>query len=63
MTAEVRDALDALPPVGETSSGPLGPGLLASGRLGTIIGWLQIGLDESARRDREGTQATSATDS
>src|SRR3954447_17712334 len=32
MTAEVRDALRALPPVGENTSGPLGPGLLASGQ-------------------------------
>jgi len=61
MTAEVRAALSALPPVGENSSGPLGPGLLASGQLGTIIGALQTGLAESARRDRERTQATSAT--
>jgi hypothetical protein len=44
MSAEVRAALRALPPVGEDSSGPLGPGLLASGRLGTIIRDLQAGL-------------------
>ncbi|HXW80949.1 MAG TPA: hypothetical protein VEJ84_15710, partial [Acidimicrobiales bacterium] len=31
MSAEVRAALRALPPVGENSAGPLGPGLLASG--------------------------------
>jgi hypothetical protein len=62
MTAEVRAVLSALPPVGENSSGPLGPGLLASGQLGTILRQLQIGLDESARRDRESTQAISATD-
>ncbi|MGH8960586.1 MAG: putative immunity protein, partial [Jatrophihabitantaceae bacterium] len=36
MSPEVRAALRTLPPVGENSSGPLGPGLLASGQLGTI---------------------------
>src|SRR5213078_2180323 len=46
MTAEVRAALRALPPVGENSSGPLGPGLLSSGQLGTIIRELQAGLTE-----------------
>ena len=44
MSPEVRAALRALPPVGENSSGPLGPGLLASGQLGTIIRDLQAGL-------------------
>jgi len=44
MTAEVRAALQSLPPVGENRSGPLGPGLLASGQLGTIIRDLQAGL-------------------
>jgi hypothetical protein len=44
MSAEVRAALRALPPVGENSAGPLGPGLLASGQLGAIIRGLQAGL-------------------
>jgi hypothetical protein len=44
MSAEVRAALRKLPPVGENRSGPLGPGLLASGSLGTIIRDLQAGL-------------------
>jgi len=44
MSTEVRAALRALPPVGENRSGPLGPGLLASGELGTIIRDLQAGL-------------------
>jgi hypothetical protein len=44
ISAEVRAALRALPPIGENSSGPLGPGLLASGQLGTIIRDLQTGL-------------------
>jgi hypothetical protein len=46
MTAEVRAALRALPPVGENSSGPLGLGLLSSGQLGTIVRKLQAGLIE-----------------
>jgi hypothetical protein len=44
MSDEVRDALRKLPPVGENRSGPLGPGLLASGSLGAIIRDLQAGL-------------------
>lgn len=44
MSAEVRAALRTLPPVGQNSSGPLGPGLLASGQLGTIICDLQARL-------------------
>ncbi len=44
MSAEVRGALRLLPSVGENPSGPLGPGLLASGVLGTIIRDLQAGL-------------------
>src|SRR4029453_8625434 len=44
MSAGLRAALRALPPIGQNSSGPLGPGLFASGRLGTIIRDLQAGL-------------------
>jgi hypothetical protein len=44
VSAEARTALRQLPPVGENRSGPLGPGLLASGVLGTIIRELQVGL-------------------
>jgi Imm-5 like putative immunity protein len=44
MSSAVRAALGHLPPVGENSSGPLGPGLLASGLLGTIIRELQTSL-------------------
>jgi hypothetical protein len=47
MSAEVRAALRALPPIGEDSSGPLGPGLLTSGELGTIIRELQAGLTQT----------------
>jgi immunity protein 5 of polymorphic toxin system len=44
MSAPVKERLRRLPPVGEDSSGPLGPGLLASGLQGTIIRDLQAGL-------------------
>lgn len=44
MTADARVALRSLPPVGEDRSGPLGPGLLASGQIGKIIRQLQAGL-------------------
>lgn len=44
MSAATRNALQQLPLVGENRSGPLGPGLLASGLLGTIIRDLQAGL-------------------
>lgn len=46
MSTEVRAALRALPPVGENAAGPLGPGRLASGQLGTIIRKLQAGLSQ-----------------
>ena len=44
MSAAAATALRLLPPVGENPSGPLGPGLLASGLLGTIVRDLQAGL-------------------
>jgi hypothetical protein len=44
LSKAARAALRLLPAVGENSCGPLGPGLLASGRLGTIIRDLQGGL-------------------
>ncbi len=44
LTEEVRAALRGLPPIGEDRSGPLGPGLLASGELGAIIRKLQHGI-------------------
>ncbi len=46
MSSPVRVALRQLPPVGENSAGPLGPGLLASGLLGTIIRDLRAGLSD-----------------
>ena len=48
-SAAVHAALRALPPIGQNSSGPLGPGLLANGQLGRIVGILQAGLTESGR--------------
>jgi len=48
MSPEVRDALRALPPVGQNPSGPLGPGLLASGLLGVIVRELQAHLAKTA---------------
>ncbi|MDE3086448.1 MAG: hypothetical protein KGJ77_06745 [Acidobacteriota bacterium] len=51
MSAGVRAALGALPLVGEDRSGPLGPGLLASGRLGAVIRALQAGI---GRTDADG---------
>ena len=47
MSAQGHAALRALPPVGEDASGPLGPGLLASGQLRTIIRDLQVGLAQT----------------
>jgi hypothetical protein len=44
MSVAARAALRKLPAVGENRSGPLGPGLLASGLLGAIIRDLQAGL-------------------
>jgi hypothetical protein len=52
MSAAVRAALGLLPPVAENPSGPLGPGLLASGLLGTIIRELQTSLANSAHTAR-----------
>jgi hypothetical protein len=51
MSEPVRAALRTLPPVGHDSSGPLGPGLLASGDLGENIRALQAGLaDQTGAR-------------
>ena len=48
MSVEVRTALRKLPPIGENRSGPLGPGLLASGVLGKIVRDLQAGPANAA---------------
>jgi hypothetical protein len=60
MTAEVRAALRTLPPVGESLSGPLRPGLLASGQLSAIIRDIQLSLTGSDRHGRGSTQPISA---
>ena len=44
MSAEARVALARLPALGEDSAGPLGPGLLASGVLGSTIRTIQAEL-------------------
>jgi len=44
MSAAVKAALQKLPPVGEDSAGPLGPGLLASGTLGSAIRNIQAAI-------------------
>ena len=48
MSAAVRAALRQLPPVGDDRSGPLGPGLLSSGLLGTIVRDVQASLAANA---------------
>jgi hypothetical protein len=49
MSPDVRAALGRLPRLGEDRSGPLGPGLLASGVLASVIRTLQeaVGRDGS----------------
>lgn len=47
MTPEVRSALARLPSLGEDSAGPLGPGLLASGILGSAIRAIQADIAAS----------------
>lgn len=54
MSAAVRSALRLLPPVGENSAGPLGPGLLASGPLAAVIGKLQSSLAVTGSGRRTG---------
>jgi|SRR5690606_22507038 len=44
MSPDVRNALGALPKIGENPAGPLGRGLLTSGRRGVIIAKIQAGL-------------------
>jgi hypothetical protein len=44
LSASARSALSTLPTLGEDRSGPLGPGLLASGILGSVIRRIQADL-------------------
>lgn len=46
LTDQTRAALKLLPPLGTHRNGPLGPGLLASGVLGTVIRQIQAELDD-----------------
>lgn len=50
MSADVKAALSRLPPLGEDSAGPLGPGLLASGILAANIRSIQAGLTIGERK-------------
>ena len=52
MSPGVRAALQALPPVGEDSAGPLGSGLLASGTLGSAIRDIQAAIGVRPRAVR-----------
>ena len=49
LSDEARTALRHLPALGEDSSGPLGPGLLSSGVLGTVIRAIQADLVDPQR--------------
>jgi hypothetical protein len=51
MSTEMRTALVSLPAVGTDRSGPLGPGLLASGQMLVIIQALQAGIAASSGTD------------
>ena len=53
LSEAARAALVQLPPVGENSSGPLGPGLLSSGLLGTVIRDLQAELADPSVAARD----------
>lgn len=44
LTPDVRSALQQLPPVGTNPSGPLGPGLLTAGILGSNVRALQAAI-------------------
>lgn len=52
LPTEVGVALRTLPPVGQNASGPLGPGLLATGRVGEIVHEVQTSLGASGCGDR-----------
>lgn len=51
MNAQVRSALQQLPPLGEDSAGPLGPGLLTSGLLGSTIRTIQTAIGTSSPQE------------
>ena len=51
MSQAVREALRRLPAVGEDRSGPLGPGLLASGQMMQIMRALQAQIADTTVAD------------
>jgi hypothetical protein len=51
LTERARSALRRLPPLGEDSAGPLGPGLLASGILGSIIREIQAAVADASSQE------------
>lgn len=53
MDAAVTAALRLLPPVGADSTGPLGPGLLASGILGSVIRRIQAAIGSTVPLEGE----------
>jgi hypothetical protein len=57
LSPAARAALRQLPPVGERSDGPLGPGLLARGVLGTIIRDLQANLNNTTHPQRDSARS------
>lgn len=48
MGTQVRTAVGRLPLLGENSAGPLGPGLLSSGILGSTIRQIQSAINKGA---------------
>lgn len=48
LSTDARAALRLLPPLGEDRAGPLGPGMLATGRIGAIIRELQTRITNGA---------------
>ncbi len=57
MSPGVRAALRRLPPVGQDPSGPLGPGLLASGAVGSIVRQIQTAIGVAPFVRHDGTQS------
>lgn len=50
MSTDVADALTSLPPLGESTAGPLGPGRLSTGLVGEAIRAIQTELDRRRAR-------------
>lgn len=61
MSEAVGAALAQLPPVGQNRNGPLGPGLLASGVLGSIVRDLQAGLTQLEQPETRNPAARGAS--